>query len=46
MKGDEQCDKKQIPTTFGAAPEERELTLIKLRSTSTKSNQVSGLTIR
>jgi len=36
---------KRTPATFRAALEERELTLIKLRSTSAKANQVSGLTI-
>ena len=46
MKGDERCDMKQTPATFGEALEERELTLIKLGNTSAKANQVSGLTIR
>ena len=45
MKGDERCDMKHTPATFGAALEERELTLIKLGNTSAKANQVSGLTI-
>ena len=36
---------KRTLATFGAATEERELTLIKLGNTSTKANQVSGLTI-
>ena len=44
-KGDEWLDMKRTPATFGAALEERELTLIKLGKTSTKVNQVSGLTI-
>ena len=45
MKSDEWCDRKQTSVTFGAALEERELTLIKLGSTSAKVNQVRGLTI-
>ena len=36
---------KRTSTTFRAALEERELTLIKLGNTSAKANQVSGLTI-
>ena len=44
-KGDEQFDMKRTLTTFGAALEERELTLIKLGNTSAKANQVSGFTI-
>ena len=45
MKGDERCDMKRTPATFGVALEERELTLIKLGNTSAKANQVSDLTI-
>ena len=44
-KGDERFDMKRTLATFGAALEERELTLIKLENTLAKANQVSGLTI-
>ena len=43
MKGDEWCDRKRTPATFGAALEKQECTLIKLESSSAKNNQVSDL---
>ena len=36
---------KRTPANFGAALQERELTLIKLGNTSAKANKVSDLTI-